>query len=385
MENRLYLGQEIKKLGFGLMRLPMSGDDVDLPAVTEMVDHYLQNGFSYFDTSPVYVRGLSEDTARQAIVERYPRDSFQIATKLPMWILKKKEDMEFYFNRSLARLGTDYIDFYLLHGLSVNVSDRFPGSYIEKADEYDAWGFVRQKKAEGKIRHIGFSFHDSAAVLDDLLTRHPETEFVQLQINYADWDDPVIQSRECHAVARKHGVPVVVMEPVKGGTLISPRPEIRTVFGEANPKASLASWAIRYAASLDGIITVLSGMSTMEHVTDNCSYMKEFKPLSPEERLVVDAVRKILKSTDSIACTACQYCVESCPMNIDIPGVFEITNDYRVFNDLSYSRRRYANRTESGGKASGCISCGACENHCPQKLPIITLLEECAGLLESAT
>jgi predicted aldo/keto reductase-like oxidoreductase len=256
------------------------------------------------------------------IVERHPRSSFRFATKLPIWVVEKKEDMEACLHTSLRRTGLDYIDFYLLHGLSRAKSDRFPGSYLEKADRFGAWEFLNAAKAAEKVKHIGFSFHDSAEPLDQLLAAHPEMEFVQLQINYADWDDNVIQSRKCYEVAMKHENPVIVMEPLKGGTLLKLRPEVEQIFRADNPETSLASWAIRYCASLSGIITVLSGMQSGDAVKDNISFMDNFTPLSQSEQAVIGAVAGELKNVDGIKCTGCGYCLDNCPRQIRIPSPF---------------------------------------------------------------
>jgi hypothetical protein len=377
-----YLGQEVKKLGFGLMRLPMKGDEVYIEQMKEMVDLFLEKGFTYFDTSPVYVMGKSESAAREAIIKRYPREKFQIATKLPMWMINEKEDMEKYFNISLNALGVDYIDFYLLHGMSANSSDRFPTSNAEKAEQFGAWEFLKQKKAEGKVKHIGFSFHDTAEVLDTFLNNHPEVEFVQLQINYADWEDEIIQSKKCFEVAREHGIPVTVMEPVKGGTLVNMRPEIKEIFDGANPNASLASWAIRFAASLEGVVMVLSGMSDMAQLKDNVGYMADFKVISEEEGEVINRVVQELQNIELIKCTGCRYCIDGCQSKINIQAIFSIVNEYRMYEDLSYSKRRYTNLVKAFGKASDCLTCGSCESHCPQKLKIMNYLKEAATLFE---
>lgn len=377
-----YLGENIKKLGFGLMRPPFISTDGDIDKMKEMVDAYMEKGFSYFDTSAVYGQGVSEQHAKDILVKRYPRDSFQFATKLPLWTLNSKEDMQLCLDASLDRVGVDYFDFYLLHGVNGAVSDRFPNSSIARIDDFGAWDFMKRAKAEGKAKHIGLSFHDSAEVLDLLLTKHPEMEFVQLQINYADWEDEVIQARKCYDIAIKHETPVIIMEPLKGGTLLKLRPEVEEIFREANPDMPLASWAIRYCASLEGVITVLSGMQSIEVVMENLSYMNEFMSLSKDEMAVLDRVSAVLQDIDNIGCTGCGYCVDDCPQKINIPKAMELLNDYRVFNDLTYSKRRYGNGMAGHGIASDCIACGACESHCPQKLNITGHLEEAAKLFE---
>jgi predicted aldo/keto reductase-like oxidoreductase len=376
------IDEKIAKLGFGLMRLPMLDGTINMAETQKMVDLFMENGFTYFDTAYVYMDGKSEETARNVLANRYPRNSFQLATKMPVWVLQKTSDMDRIFNEQLQRAGTGYFDFYLLHGLSSAVSDRFPSSNTAKADEFGAWDFLERIKREGKAKHIGFSFHDSAEVLDRLLCEHPETEFVQLQINYADWEDAVIQSRACYETARKHGKPVIVMESVKGGTLANLRPDVAALFREAKPALSLASWAIRYAASFEGIITVLSGMSNIEQMRDNVSFMKDFKPLDDTEKALVEKAAAELRKIPLIGCTGCRYCVDGCPQNINIPKAFELVNDYRIYKNLEYSKRRYENGMTQGGKAADCVECGSCESLCPQKLEIPALLKEAVSLFE---
>ncbi len=378
-----YLGEKIPKLGFGLMRLPMIGEDIDLEQTKKMVDTFLAKGFTYFDTAYVYGDGKSENAARDALVRRYPRESFQLTSKLPLWAATGKDDLERYFSKSLERAGVEYFDFYLLHGLMAGSPERYSSSNLAKAEKFGAWEFIQKKKAEGRIRHIGFSFHDTAEVLDRVLTEHPEAEFVQLQINYADWDDEKVQSRRCYETARKHDVPVVIMEPVKGGTLASLRPGAEKILQDADPQASPASWAIRFCASLEGVVTVLSGMSDLGQLNDNVSYMQHFRAMNDQERGVLKKVVRELHSVETIGCTACRYCADGCPQKINIPAVFELTNNYRIYGGRPDElKMRYRDAVEEGGKASDCIACGSCERHCPQKLPIIGLLKESAKLFE---
>lgn len=367
------LGETIKKLGFGLMRLPMEGDRIDLEQVKRMVDLFMQRGFTYFDTAYVYHDGHSEEVAREALVERYPRESFQLATKLPIWSVKQEGDVPRIFDEQLARSGAGYFDFYLLHSLS---KDKLP-----ELDRYHAWEFVQEQKKKGLVKHAGFSFHDTPEVLEEILEAHPEAEFVQLQINYIDWDSAGVQSRRCYEVARKHGKPVVIMEPVKGGSLASMRPEIEEIFRRADPQASVASWAVRFAASLPGVITVLSGMSNLEQLRDNTGFMEHFRPLSDGERAVIGQVVERLNATPTVPCTGCRYCVPGCPQGIPIPEIFRVLNHHRVYGHLSESKRRYAEETKTA-KASDCIACGQCEGICPQHIPIIDALREAAETLE---
>lgn len=369
-----YLGKEIPKLGFGLMRLPMNGEDVDLEQTKKMVDRFIEKGFTYFDTAYPYINGKSEVAAREALVKRYPRESFQLATKLPLWLIQKCEDMQPIFDTQLERTGAGYFDFYLLHAM-----DR---ERMDKMEKAGAWQFVLELKEKGLIRHLGFSFHDKAEVLDQILTNHPEAEFVQLQINYVDWENDNIQSRLCYEIARKHNKPIIVMEPLKGGALSAMSPEVQTVLKAENPDLSVASWAVRYAASLGGIITVLSGMSNLEQMNDNLSYMKNFKPLQEAEYKAIVKVVEELKKVPVIPCTFCKYCVEGCPQKINIPGIFEGYNNYKRYQNLEGSRGHYKWLTGESGKASDCIACGACEGHCPQHIDIIDRMKEIAGLFD---
>lgn len=369
-----YLGKDIPKLGFGLMRLPMKGAHIDMEQTKEMVDRFMEAGFTYFDTAYSYIIGQSEAAVKEAIVKRYPRESFQLATKLPVWMVKKPEDCEKLLETQLERTGAGYIDFYLLHALN--------RGNAEKMEELGAWEFGVKMKEKGLIKHLGFSFHDKAESLDWILSRHPEAEFVQLQINYIDWESDDVQARECYEIAKKYNKPVIIMEPVKGGSLAVMRPEIQEIFKQARPELSVASWAVRYAASLDGVITVLSGMSNLSQMEDNISYMKDFMPLNEEERKVIDRVVDELKKTPLIPCTACRYCVDDCPQKVAIPEIFRSYNDYKLYNNLDAAKGSYNWMTGGKGKASDCIACGACEGHCPQHISIIESLQEIAGVLE---
>ncbi len=370
-----YLGEDIKKLGFGLMRLPMIGEDVDIEQTKKMVDLFMEKGFTYFDTAYGYIEGKSEQAVKEALVDRYPRESFQLATKLPAWAgpktTKEAQDM---FWTSLKRTGVEYFDFYLLHNLGGDRSEAF--------DKFEIWDFLAQQKKEGRIKHLGLSMHAPADYLDEVLTAHPEMEFVQLQINYSDWDNSIIQSRKCYEVARKHGKPVIIMEPVKGGALAKLPEKAAKILTEANPDMSLSSWAIRFAASLDGIITVLSGMSDLSQMEDNLSYMENFTPLTDEERKVIEKARQVLLEIPQVPCTDCKYCMKGCPMNIAIPGTFKTINDYLIYKDLDKVKGSYAFETSTRAKASECISCGACEAVCPQSIAIIDELAKAAKVLE---
>lgn len=301
----MYLGENIKKLGFGLMRLPQKeGGGIDIEQVKLMVSRFLEAGFTYFDTAWAYAG--SEEAINEALIKRYPRESFQLATKNAAWInCKTRLEAAEQLNVSLERTGAGYFDFYLLHNLGESRTAAF--------DRLDMWSFVQEKKKEGVLKHVGFSFHSTAEELDAILTAHPEMEFVQLQINYADWDSPSIQSRACYETARRHGKPVIIMEPVKGGMLATPPQPVMDIFKKADSKASAASWAIRYAADLEGVITVLSGMSNMEQMEDNISFMKDFVSLTAGERQVIAKAQEAMKNIPLIPCTACNYCAKVCP------------------------------------------------------------------------
>ena len=371
-----YLGKDTFKLGFGLMRLPKNQDgSTDIPQVCEMVDQFIAAGGTYFDTAYVYDMGRSEEAFKKAVVDRYPRDRFTLCTKINAWEQCTDEaSCKQQFYTSLERTGAGYFDYYLLHGL-------MPNNYT-KFDDYHIWDFVKEQRDKGLIRHWGFSFHASPELLDELLTKHPDVDFIQLQINYMDWEDEGIAARRCYEVARKHGKPITVMEPIKGGALADPIPSVKEIFKKAAPELSPASWAIRYVASLDGIITVLSGMSNLAQMEDNLSYMKDFKPLSDAEQQVIEEAKAAIAAVDSIKCTGCRYCVEGCPMSIPIPDVFSARNQQLMYTNTTGAKRMYGWRTNGKGKASDCIQCGQCEGACPQHLPIIELLQSCAANLE---
>ena len=370
-----YLGENIPKLGFGLMRLPMIGEEVDIEQTKTMVDMFMEKGFTYFDTAYGYLNGKSECAVKEALVKRYPRESYQLATKLPAWAgAKNAEEARQMFYTSLERTGAGYFDFYLLH----NLGDTRTQSFYD----YDIWGFVQELKEKGLVKHVGFSMHDTADKLDEILTKHPEMEFVQLQINYADWESPTVQSRKCYEVARKHNKPVIIMEPVKGGNLANLPESVAKVFTDADPSVTQSSWAIRYCASLDGLVTVLSGMSNIEQMEDNLKTMENFRPLNADEKKVVEAAQAALAAIPNVPCTSCKYCVKDCPMQINIPGAFNAMNTYLVYNNLPGAKGGYGFATRAGGKASECIECGQCEAACPQHIKIIDELKRVVETLE---
>lgn len=368
------LGDNIKKLGFGLMRLPKvkdSEDVIDIEQVKQMVDEFLAAGFTYFDTAWAYPG--SEDAIRQALVERYPRDKFQLATKNAAWInCKTKEDALEQYRTSLRQSGAGYFDFYLLHNLGDSRTKVF--------DEFGLWDYFMNEKKEGRIKHLGFSFHSTAEQLDEILNAHPEAEFVQLQINYADWESHSIQSRKCYEVARKHGKPVIIMEPVKGGNLATPPDSVAKILKDAEPNSSCASWALRFAADLEGVITVLSGMSNIEQMRDNLSFMKTFTHLTPEQKAVIAKASEELAKLPIIPCTTCNYCAKVCPMNIGISGSFTALNMYTLYGNFTLAQNQLNWNVKGMGHktASNCVKCGLCEAACPQHIEIRKELERVA-------
>ena len=371
----LFFEKEIKKLGFGLMRLPKQGDHIDVEQVKAMVDKFMAGGFTYFDTAWAYPG--SEDAIRQALVERYPRESFQLATKNAAWIrCKTREDAVQQFETSLKQTGAGYFDNYLLHNLGEMRTHFF--------DDFSMWDFVKDKKAEGKIKHYGFSFHSTPEELDAILTAHPDAEFVQLQINYADWENPAIQSRGVYEVARKHGKPVIIMEPLKGGLLANPPAAVANVLKESNPAVSVASWGIRFAANLEGVLVVLSGMSDLQQMEDNISYMKDFTGLTAAQSAVIEKAREELNRIPLIPCTTCNYCAKVCPMEIGISGTFTAKNIYTLYGNKAMALHQEGWLVGGHGRkqAINCIQCGACEGVCPQHIKIRENLAEIAELFE---
>ena len=370
----------MKKLGFGLMRLPLvdenDGKSIDVERVKVMADKFLEEGFTYFDTAAPYHGLQSEVAFCQAVVERYPRETYTITDKFSMWMINEEMDMETFFQGQLDRLGVEYMDIYLLHAMD---RERF-----EKAKELGVFEFVNQKKAEGKIKHIGFSFHDTADALEKILTEWPEAEYVQLQLNYLDWEDERVQSRMCYEVAVKYDKQILVMEPIKGGALAVVSPVVEKMFKEYAPDASVASWAVRFVASLKNVVMVLSGMSNEEQMEDNLSYMKEFVPLNDEEMNIVMKAAEIIRNDIAIPCTSCRYCVDDCPMQIPIPEYFKIYNRLKQLQGTQEQDRRrdYNHQADNHGKASECIECGMCEGHCPQKIEIRKALKDVAASLE---
>jgi len=368
------LGKNPLKLGFGLMRLPKLADgSIDVPQVSAMADLFFQAGGTYFDTAYVYDGGASEAAFRAAVADRYPHDRYTVATKLNVSArgCVDEASAKAQIHTSLARLGVDHVDYYLLHALQ--------RSNYKKYDEYHLWDYMEELKEKGLIRHWGFSFHADPELLEELLSAHPGVEFVQLQINYADWNNPGVASRTNWEICKAHGKTVSIMEPVKGGILADPIPAVRAVFDREGSGRSYASWALRYALGIDNVLAVLSGMSSLSQMEDNLRTVKNDGPLSEKEQALIRAAQEELDKDKSIPCTACHYCMDGCPMGIPIPYIFNVVNRRKGSPEFR-TEREYTIVTQGKGRASDCVACGRCERSCPQHLPIIELLKECRQL-----
>ena len=365
------------KLGFGCMRLPLTDPNdqtsIDLDQFKAMVDTFMEAGGTYFDTAYVYHEGASEVAVREALVKRYPRESFTIATKCLAWAQPDAESAKACLDTSLERLGVDYVDFYLLHNVG--------GVRTAKFDEYGMWEWAQQKKDEGIIKHLGFSIHDGADTLDKLLTEHPTMDFVQLQVNYLDWEDPVVEAHRCMEVAEKHGVPVVIMEPARGGRLANLPERGMQILKAAEPSLSAVSWAYRFCYFLPNVISVLSGMSTLDQVKENVAEWKKAQPLTSDDRKVLSGALEALRSVGMIDCTNCRYCAKDCPAGVKIPEIMSLMNLEKMTEDRAFVKGLYDWQAKDG-YASQCTQCGNCEAMCPQGLPIVELLEDAADWYE---
>lgn len=375
--------EPMKKLGFGLMRLPRldpnDGRSIDYEQTQVLIDRFMQAGFGYFDTAMAYQGGEGERCFGKLVADRYPRDSFFLTTKLPTWHFEGENDLERAFEEELERLHLDYVDNYYIHALADH--------NMELPTKLRYFDFFSRKKAEGKMKNIGFSFHGTPELLEQLLTEHPEVDMVQLQLNYVDWDAPNVRSRECYEICLKHGKKITVMEPLKGGTLVNIPEEAKRLMLEYDPEASIASWGIRFAASLENVVVVLSGMNQMAQMDDNISYMRDFKPLNADEFKILEQVREIIRSNIYVPCTACRYCEPGCPKHICIPDYFGLFNDYKRSGEtyLPIHWNIYHALTHKHSMARDCVRCGQCEKRCPQHLPVMRYLAEFSSALDGRT
>ncbi len=371
------------QLGFGMMRLPVLDENdqtsIDLEHVTKMVDTYMESGFNYFDTAFVYHEGVGESTFKKTVTDRYPRDSFKIATKLPLFVITEESQLEPIFAQQLENCGVDYFDYFMLHNVS--------GLTENAWKNVDLYSFIEQKKQEGIIKHIGISTHGDAEFLEEILFDHPELEFVLLQINYMDWEDEGIQSKKCWEVARKYNKKIMIMEPYKGGFLADVPEEAEKIMKEYNPDKSVVSWAMRFVANLEDVEVVLTGSSTLEQLESNIHEFKNADPLNDEELEILKDVGEIINSNITVDCTKCRYCVDACTENIDIAKVFDLYNKHQMLEDEDWTPfgNAYLNYSKlpDVGIASDCIECEACIDECPQGINIPDVLKDVAEAFET--
>lgn len=357
-----------KLLGFGCMRLPMKDDEVDYEEFKKMIDYYMSNGFNYFDTAHGYLSGQSEIAIRECLTKRYKREEYILTDKLSKPFFDKESEIRPFFESQLKACGVDYFDYYLMHA-----QDREVYYHFLKTNAYEV---AKKLKEEGKIKHLGISFHDTSDLLEKILKDHPEIEVVQIQFNYVDFKSPNVQSEKLYKLCEKYKKKVLIMEPVKGGGLVNLPEDAKKVFDSLNDgKNSYASYALRFAGGFKSVYKVLSGMSNLKQLKDNVKTMKNFKTLNEEENAAIIKVRKIISKLNSIPCTACRYCVDGCPKNISIPDLFACYNNKKQFHDWN-ANYYYSIHTKFKGKAKDCIKCGQCENICPQHLKIRELLEK---------
>ncbi|MBE6487468.1 MAG: 4Fe-4S dicluster domain-containing protein [Methanosphaera stadtmanae] len=372
----------MKNFGFGMMRLPLLDENdfesIDFEEVNKMVDLFMENGYNYFDTAYPYHDGKSEEAVKKCVIERYPRESVIIANKLPIFLITKEEQLEQIFNQQLERCGVEYFDYYLMH----NVSGFSEKGFID----VDSFSFAKQKKEEGKIKKLGLSTHANAEYLDNVLSQHPEMEFVQLQINYLDWENEGVESRKCVEIANKYDLPILIMEPLKGGFLVDIPEEAEKIMKDYNPDNSIVSWALRYVASIENVMMVLTGSSTLDQAKQNIEIMNNFQKLNEEEYKIIDQVVDIINSNITVACTKCNYCVSSCPVGINIPKLFTLYNNEKIEDNDQFTAvgNMYVNIAKSDSKiASDCIKCGACIKECPQHIDIPTVMDDVKATFET--
>ena len=373
----------MSKLGMGLMRLPLMDENdqtsIDYEEVNKMVDAYMDAGFDYFDTAFVYHEGVGEAAFRKCVVERYPRESFKIATKLPLFVITEESQLEPIFAQQLENCGVDYIDYYMLHNVS---------GFTENAwKNVDLYSFIQKKKEEGYIKHIGISTHGNAEFLEEILFEHPELEFVLLQINYLDWEDEGIESRKCLEVARKYNKQVMIMEPYKGGFLADVPEEAEKIMKEYNPDRSVVSWAMRFVANIEDVEVVLTGASNLEQLENNIYEFKNADPLDDEEMGIISQVSEIINSNITVDCTKCRYCVDTCPEDIDIAKIFDLYNKHKLLETDEWTQfgNAYLNysKLDGVGIASDCIECENCIEECPQQINIPEVLKDVAKTFET--